>query len=501
MLVQDTVRRQQNRDAERVQREEEAKRQRLASLTSIKNLSKDEFRDMRRHLSYDRPRTARNPHFHLREQELIMVEKYGILTKNKVAPQHVMDMAHLQHPYFHDALWICKKLGLLPLMMIQQDYNIQLIHQFYSTLVFGQSDRVDFQWMTEDTLCHSDMVEFGGLLGYEFRGEEDTSLARRMHVDGYTYSKNKLEPLYVNTNDPEHFAGRAKGLKLLYNILLRIFRENIVPTSGNEDEIRGALVNLFHYSHKMFRKGMDDSSLPPIDVIHFIYKEMYLCMLDRVKAPMYAPYIMKLIMFKAPGCPLIGSNLVTHKPVKLQKKGMQSGAASGASVSRAPFASSEEEPEASEERVLDARRRPRMKHASNAPMGSGFAPTHEEMRTTTKKASIFERMLICMNIEIRKSQHQSYISERRINQNQHVLMDRVSQLLPPDQRPSPSPEPTTESEGTLSFNTWNQGSLVNWKELEEITSGPSRNTGKAPMDHDDDVYDGSGSEEEEEESD
>jgi hypothetical protein len=40
-------------------------------------------------------------------------------------------------------------------------------------------------------------------------------------------------------------------------------------------------------------------------------------MLDKVKAPMYAPYIMKLIMFKAPDSPLVVSNLVNHKPVKL----------------------------------------------------------------------------------------------------------------------------------------------------------------------------------------
>jgi hypothetical protein len=90
------------------------------------------------------PRTARNPHFYLHEQELIMVGKYGILTKNKVAPQHVMDMEHLEHRYFYDVMWICHKIGLVPLMRIQQDYNIQLIHQFYFTLVFGESDQVDF---------------------------------------------------------------------------------------------------------------------------------------------------------------------------------------------------------------------------------------------------------------------------------------------------------------------------------------------------------------------
>jgi hypothetical protein len=155
----------------------------------------------------------------------------------------------------------------------------------------------------------------------------------------------------------------------------------------------------------MYLKGEYDTSLPPIDVIHFIYKEMYLCMLDKVKALMYAPYIMQLIMYKALGCPLVGSNLVTHKPTKLQKKGMHPGQASDASGSRDPFSSSEEEPKASEERVLDARCRPSMKHASNAPMGQGWGATsHEDMRTIAKKA-IFEKRLICMNIEIRKTQH------------------------------------------------------------------------------------------------
>jgi hypothetical protein len=162
-----------------------------------------------------------------------MNEKYAML-KTQVAPQHVMCMEHLSDDYFVDALWICKKLGLVPLMTIQQDYSIQLIHQFFSTLLFGQRDTVDFYWMTGATPCQSDMVEFGALLGYEYRGNNDSSLGKRMHMEGVTYSKKKLAPLYDNGDfEP----GKAKGLKLLYNILLRIFRENIVPSLGNEDEI------------------------------------------------------------------------------------------------------------------------------------------------------------------------------------------------------------------------------------------------------------------------
>jgi hypothetical protein len=145
-----------------------------------------------------------------------------------------------------------------------------------------------------------------------------------------------------------------------------------------------------------------------------------------------------------------------------------------------------------------------MKNARNVPIVQGWdAPSRDEIMSLVKKSSVFESILMCMNIDIRKTRLESYISQHRINQNQHVLMERVSQILPPEQCPPPSPELTTESDGTLSFTTWNQGGLMNWKELQEITSGPSRNTDKAPMEEDDEDYDGSathnGSYDEEEE--
>jgi hypothetical protein len=107
-----------------------------------------------------------------------------------------------------------------------------------------------------------------------------------------------------------------------------------------------------------------------------------------------------------------------------------------------------------------------MKNASNAPIGDEWtAPSREEMRSSVKKAYVFEKMLLCMNIDIRKTRYEAYRTQRWIDHNQQVLMNTVTQLLNAEQRPPPSPEPTTESEGTLSFTTWNQGGLVNWKEL------------------------------------
>jgi hypothetical protein len=34
-------------------------------------------------------------------------------------------------------------------------------------------------------------------------------------------------------------------------------------------------------------------------------------------------------------------------------------------------------------------------------------------------------------------QHESYVSRSRINQNKQALMERVTQLLPPEERPPP----------------------------------------------------------------
>ena len=334
--------------------------------------------------------------FHHREQELIMNEKYAHL-KTKVAPQTVMCMKHLSDDYFADALWICKKLGLIPLMTIQQDYNIQVIQQFFSTLVFCQQDTIDFYWMTGNTPCQSTMVEFGALLGYEYGGANDTSYAKRMHVEGVQYSKKKLAPLYASG---EFEPGKAKGLKLLYNILLRIFRENIVPSSGNVDDIRGALVNLLLYSHRIYRHGDEEPPLPPLDVVDFIYKEMYLCTLDMKKAPMHAPFIMKLILQKAPTCPLVTFNLVHHKVSRPQKKKPKD---EGASASRVPFASSDEE------HVLDASRRPRMKRASNDRSWDEAPPFRMEMGSSGKKPTFFEKTLMCMGLDIRKTQYLSLI--------------------------------------------------------------------------------------------
>jgi hypothetical protein len=62
-MVQDTVRRQCEEFAAREEREEAAKRQKYERLTTLKGLTKEEFRDMRLWLNYSLPRTASSTFF------------------------------------------------------------------------------------------------------------------------------------------------------------------------------------------------------------------------------------------------------------------------------------------------------------------------------------------------------------------------------------------------------------------------------------------------------
>jgi hypothetical protein len=57
-----------------------------------------------------------------------------------------------------------------------------------------------------------------------------------------------------------------------------------------------------------------------LDVMDCIHKDMYLFMLDKMKAPMYAPYVMKLIIGVEIDSPLVTNQLVMHNTARVQKK-------------------------------------------------------------------------------------------------------------------------------------------------------------------------------------
>jgi hypothetical protein len=74
----------------------------------------------------------------------------------------------------------------------------------------------------------SNFYEFAQLLNYDFQGYS-VPVGHRVHLHGVQPDKNRLAPLYSS----EGKIGTINGLLPLYNILLRMFRENISPSGGN----------------------------------------------------------------------------------------------------------------------------------------------------------------------------------------------------------------------------------------------------------------------------
>jgi hypothetical protein len=324
-MAQKSVISQQARDAKKLktrmdeeEHAEAAKKAKFDNLMTLEGLSAPEYVEIRKRNMYALPRNSRDRCFVRKEQELIMKEFYASLKKYQVCPQTVMDFSHFakHNAYFEEAVWVSRKLGLHPLMKIQEYYNITLVHEFFATLVFADGKEIPVTWMTREDLCHSNFIDFTALLGYEFRGATTPS-GIRMHVDGEYYKKKKLAPLYTG-DDKKIVIGGTLGLSQWYNILLRMFRASIAPQAGNFDAIRGALVNLLAYSHEVYCKG-EITNVEPLDVMDFIHKEINDCMVNK-KTPLYAPFVMMLIHSQNLNHPLVKANLIEHKVVKLQRK-------------------------------------------------------------------------------------------------------------------------------------------------------------------------------------
>jgi hypothetical protein len=232
----------------------------------------------------------------------------------------------------------------------------------------------------------------------------------------------------------------------------------------------------------------------------FIHQEMYECILSK-KAPVYAPYVMRLIKRKMPNYTLCidTSKMVEHKVVKPQKK-------PAPGVTNEPFAPSsedeededmedeeddvDEEGEEGEEEIEEVRTAPpyppkrRSKKASNVPF---LSRNKEEVNKEIKKLSWFKRTLLCMGVDIRKEQHNIYIQNKHITHNQALMVDHLRELhkLPPPEHPP------SDSEGTLSYGAWNKemGSSLQWGDLNEVSKpnySSSSDRGKSPLGDDED---------------
>ncbi|KAK1647983.1 hypothetical protein QYE76_065788 [Lolium multiflorum] len=331
------------------------------------------------------------------EQEFIYKDVYEPM-KN-LRPMQAINVDILaENDHFEDAIWVAGRMGLLEIMKIQCDYSPDLVKQFFATLAIRKDEEHTMEWMTGSTHCSATLRQFAGFLGVPVDG------GRRLHGPQQT-DKNALVHLYTSAGK----IGRAKGLLPIYSQLLRFFRATICPSGGNNDALRGALVDLMHLSYKCARDVTEERDYT-LDVMDFIFHEIHDAMVSRTTIP-YAPYIHLLINNYVAVCDedLSGYPLVKHHVKKAYRL--------------KPVSSAVPAPDTF---MGDAR-------------SSGFAPARHPdvpaMRKQVSRLSWFQRHILCMNIEIHKENYAASRERSEIKHTRAVILHKLSG----DQGPPPQP--------------------------------------------------------------
>ncbi|KAK1665685.1 hypothetical protein QYE76_053844 [Lolium multiflorum] len=127
--------------------------------------------------------------------------------------------------------------------------------------------------------------------------------------------KNAMFDLYTSAGK----VGTTKGLLPIYGQLLRFFRSTIAPSGGNNDAIRGSLVDLMCLSLRCARDENEEHNYT-IDIMDYIFHEIHDTMVSRTTIT-YAPYIQLLINNTAgvSGEDLSGYPLMKHSIKKAYK--------------------------------------------------------------------------------------------------------------------------------------------------------------------------------------
>jgi len=255
-----------------------------------------EYREVNPYLSPRSPQMASsgvNAWFYTPSQVYVFQDCYGKKLK-PVPEQRAVDVDYMRkNPgYFGEALEMCEKFGLLPIMQVQCDYVQKLIAQFYATVYMGVDDARTLTWMTKNKVLSCSWARFAQLLGYKWRPDPEKTGVNgwRVHDNSKCCDPVVLAPLYIEGS--KYKPGLIKNLKPVYDIMNRVYLNTIAVKGGNFDAIHSFHIDLMlqTYLHK-------DVEGPEavMDVMDVLWNDLWLTILDRQSCS-YGPYFMLMIV-------------------------------------------------------------------------------------------------------------------------------------------------------------------------------------------------------------
>jgi hypothetical protein len=183
-------------------------------------------------------------------------------------------------PIFTELSTVCGPQRVKELMGFRQDWNREIIAQFYATVHFGyiESERA-MTWMTNG---NKNVIRFSQFLTLFALGADDKDYPK-LHNGGL------LEPetlYFMYPRDQRANVGHLRGLYTYYLVLNKLLRATIAPRDGNRSDISRFMKNLMI----ALRPGAD-----PFSVGDYIWQEIKYLSEDPKKICSHSLYIMYMI--------------------------------------------------------------------------------------------------------------------------------------------------------------------------------------------------------------
>jgi hypothetical protein len=208
-------------------------------------------------------------------------------------------MARKNDPIFNEVISNYERQRVKMLMGFRQDWNKEIIAQFYATVHFGHiGTERDMIWLTNGQRYSITFPRFFRCFGIMARDKD----LRQLHDEG-ELDKNTLHLMYLR-GELENY-GKVKNLYTYYAALNRLLRVSITPRDRNPFEIT------------KFQKNMMVALRPgalEFSVGDFIWQEIKHLSEHTKKICSYSPYIMYMIEKVAK---TEFPKIVTHKHLKL----------------------------------------------------------------------------------------------------------------------------------------------------------------------------------------